>query len=86
MKHLVDIHVHLSTPEDMEDRHDDPYEASECLNSILHLTYDKADDDIDPHTLEQRLQNVWEVWHLNTEIVNIDIEDLVDWVDHQSNT
>jgi len=32
MKSSVDIHVVLSTYEDMEDFHDDPDEASERLN------------------------------------------------------
>ena len=36
MKYNVDIHVVLSTFEDMDDFHDDPDEASERLNFILH--------------------------------------------------
>ena len=38
MKSSVDIHVVLSTYEDMEDFHDDPDEASERLNFILHAS------------------------------------------------
>ena len=39
MKSSVDIHVVLSTYEDMEDFHDDPDEASERLNFIIVSPY-----------------------------------------------
>ena len=42
MKYNVDIHVVLSTFEDMDDFHDDPDEASERLNFILHAMYDSV--------------------------------------------
>ena len=40
MKYSVDIQVVLSTPEDMMDVHDDPSEASDRLNFILHAVFD----------------------------------------------
>jgi len=55
MKSSVDIHVVLSTYEDMEDFHDDPDEASERLNFILHAVYDNAEEDIETQRLEQIL-------------------------------
>ena len=55
MKSSVDIHVVLSTYEDMEDFHDDPDEASERVNFILHAVYDNAEDDIETQRLEQIL-------------------------------
>ena len=55
MKSSVDIHVVLSTFEDMEDFHDDPDEASERLNFILHGIYDNAEEDIETQRLEQIL-------------------------------
>ena len=51
MKSSVDIHVVLSTYEDMEDFHDDPDEASERLNFILHAVYDNAEEDIETQRL-----------------------------------
>lgn len=86
MKENVDIHPILSTPDDMTDHHEDPYEASETLNMILHMTYDKADSDIDVDTLERKLQEVWEKWHLDSNLCDVDTEDLSDWVDHLLNT
>ena len=52
MKSSVDIHVVLSTFEDMEDFHDDPDEASERLNFILHAVYDNAEEDIEKRGTE----------------------------------
>jgi len=62
MKSSVDIHVVLSTYEDMEDFHDDPDEASERLNFILHAVYDNAEEDIETQRLEQILHYAWESW------------------------
>ncbi|MFC3121662.1 hypothetical protein [Agaribacter flavus] len=85
MKDTIDIHTLLSTPSDMEDWHDDPEEASEALNMLLHLTYDKADQDMDTDKLNEKLTAVWEKWHTDSNLVDIDTDDLVDWVDHLLN-
>ena len=85
MKSLVDVHVYLSTAEDMEDHHDDPSMASEMLNEILHMTYERADADINSHTLINQLENVWEYWHYHRDLAIIDIEDLSNWVDNELN-
>lgn len=48
MKELVDIHVALATSEDMDVFDEEQAEeAAEQLNIILHMLYDKADDDIE---------------------------------------
>nr|WP_136249494.1 hypothetical protein [Ningiella ruwaisensis] len=85
MKHLVDIHMVLSTPEDMEDYHDDPEAASDSLNMVLHMVYDKADDDMAPDKLEEYLTNTWEYWHQERHLADIEVDDLLDWVDHLLN-
>jgi hypothetical protein len=82
MKYNVDIHVVLSTYEDMEDNHDDPDEASERLNFVLHAMYDRADEDIETHRLEQLLQHGWESWQQDKHLLEIDDDELLDWVDH----
>ncbi len=86
MKSSVDIHIILSTPEDMEDLHDDPLGASDKLNEVLHLVYDLADEDICPSELENMLSFVWEHWHQDKYLSDIEVDDLVDWVDHLINT
>ncbi|GEA11082.1 hypothetical protein [Alteromonas sp. KUL49] len=82
MKYNVDIHVVLSTYEDMEDMHDDPDEASERLNFILHAIYDRAEDDIETSRLEKILQFTWENWQQDKLLLDIDDDELLDWVDH----
>lgn len=86
MKDLVDIQIVLSTPDDMEDWHDSPDLASEKLNTILHMVYDKADEDIETDKLEELLANTWEYWHKDTYLSDIEVDDLLDWVDHLFNT
>ncbi len=54
----------------MEDFHDDPDEASERLNFILHAVYDNAEEDIETQRLEQILHYAWESWQQDK------------WVDH----
>ena len=82
MKSSVDIHVVLSTYEDMEDFHDDPDEASERLNFILHAVYDNAEEDIEIQRLEQILHYAWESWQQDKHLLEIDDDELLDWVDH----
>lgn len=86
MKHFVDIHVVLSTAEDMDDVHESPEGASENLNAILHMIYDAADDDISSQELENILSFSWEHWHQDKHLSDIEVDDLVDWVDHLLNT
>lgn len=86
MKHFIDIHIVLSTPQDMDDVHDSPDDASEKLNTILHMVYDEADDDIASEELENMLSFVWEHWHKDKHLSDIEVDDLVDWVDHLLNT
>ena len=82
MKHLIDIHVVLSTVEDMDYWEDQAEEASEKLNMILHMLYDNAEEDIAPSRLENMLQHIWENWREDSHLLDIDDEDLRDWVDH----
>jgi hypothetical protein len=86
MKHFVDIHTILSTAEDMDDIHDEPQAASDRLNEVLHLVYDMSSDDIPSQELENMLSFVWEHWHPDKHLSDIEVDDLVDWVDHLMNT
>lgn len=81
MKELIDIHTVLSTPEDMEDHHDNPEEASDALNMVLHTIYGSVNDDINTSSLEAMLQKAWEYWHKEQQLTDIDDVDLRDWVD-----
>lgn len=85
MKDLIDIHTILSTPEDMDDWHDEPQAASDKLNMVLHMVYDKANEDIETDQLAEMLENTWEYWHKDGYLVDIEVDDLLDWVDHLFN-
>lgn len=82
MKYSVDIHVVLATHADMDDHHDEPDEAADKLNFILHSLYDRADDDIETERLEKLLHYVWESWQHDRSLIDLDDDELLDWVDH----
>ncbi|MBU2976904.1 hypothetical protein [Alteromonas sp. C1M14] len=82
MKDNVDIHVVLATPEDMEDKYEEPDEAAERLNFILHCIYDRAEEDAETHWLERLLHYTWETWHQSGNLLDIEDDELLDWVDH----
>lgn len=82
MKEIFDIHVVLATPEDMDVFDDDlAEEAAEQLNTLLHMLYDKADEDTSVEKLENMVQHVWENWREDRELLAIEPQDLSDWVD-----
>ncbi|MFS1705001.1 hypothetical protein FJ444_07640 [Aestuariibacter sp. GS-14] len=82
MKHLVDIQVVLATWQDMEDVFEEPDEAAERLNTILHMVYDRAEDDISVERLEGLLAHSWSIWHQDENLLYVNDDDLLDWVDH----
>lgn len=82
MKSLLDVHVVLATPQDMEFWDELAEEAADKLNIILHMTYDHADEDIEIGRLERILQYIWENWREDSYLLEIDEVDLQDWVDH----
>lgn len=82
MKEMIDIHVVLATAEDMMDDWDEQADdAAERLNEMLHYLYDSVDDDIETQQLENMIQHIWEFWSKDQHLVDIDAEDLQDWVD-----
>ncbi|QJR82602.1 hypothetical protein CA267_018520 [Alteromonas pelagimontana] len=82
MKQNVDIHVVLATPADMDDYHEDAHDAADRINFILHAVYDGADEDVETEWLERLLHHTWEIWHQNSNLLDIDDDELLDWVDH----
>ncbi|WP_296046858.1 hypothetical protein [uncultured Alteromonas sp.] len=82
MKHMVDIQVVLATWQDMEDIFDDPDEAAERLNTVLHMVYDRAEEDIETERLEKILAHTWSIWHQDDNLLYVNDDDLLDWVDH----
>ncbi|WP_422121168.1 hypothetical protein [Neptunicella marina] len=79
---MIDIHVVLATVEDMDHWDEQAEDATEKFNDMLHYLYDKADDDIEVTQFERIIQHVWEFWSKDQHLVEIDVEDLQDWVDH----
>lgn len=78
---MVDIHVALATNEDMEFWEDSAEIATDRFNNLLHMLYDKADEDIEVSTLENMIQYIWENWREDDHLLDIDEDDLYDWVD-----
>ncbi len=81
MKHTIDIQVVLATVEDMDFWDDRANEATDRLNTILHMLYDKAHEDINSTSLENMIQYIWENWREDAHLLDIDEDDLYDWVD-----
>lgn len=81
MKYMVDIHVVLATVDDMEFWDDRAEDACDRLNAILHMLYDKAEEDINSTSLENMIQYIWENWREDAHLLDIDEDDLYDWVD-----
>ncbi|WP_416304850.1 hypothetical protein [Neptunicella sp. SCSIO 80796] len=81
MKEMIDIHVVLATAEDMQQWEDDAEDVAERFNDMLHYLYNAADEDIEIGKLEQIIQHVWEYWSKDQHLIDIDAEDLYDWVD-----
>lgn len=81
MKHMVDIHVVLATAEDFEQWEEHAEDVAEKFNTLLHLLYDRVEDDIATATLENMFQHIWETWSQDRHLLEIEEEDLCDWVD-----
>ncbi|MFT2090833.1 hypothetical protein [Paraglaciecola sp. 2405UD69-4] len=81
MKNLVDIHVALATVDDMDFWEDRAELATDRLNTILHMVYDQAHEDIKTESLENMIQYIWENWREDSHLLDIDDDDLYDWVD-----
>ena len=86
MKNTIDIQVVLATVEDMDFWEDRADEATDKMNTILHLLYDRADEDINSTSLENMIQYIWENWREDAHLLDIDEDDLYDWVDQLLST
>ena len=86
MKIMIDIQVVLATVEDMDFWDDRAGEATDRMNTILHMLYDKADEDINTTSLENMIQYIWENWREDAHLLDIDEDDLYDWVDQLLST
>ncbi|MEP1446824.1 MAG: hypothetical protein ABJK37_11995 [Paraglaciecola sp.] len=81
MKSSIDIQVVLATVDDMDFWDDRAFDATDRINTILHMLYDKADEDINSTSLENMIQYIWENWREDAHLLDIDEDDLYDWVD-----
>ncbi|MFQ3234825.1 MAG: hypothetical protein ACI9C4_000376 [Paraglaciecola sp.] len=86
MKSSVDIHVVLATEDDMEFWEDQASEAVDRFNALLHMLYDNADEDIETTNLEHMIHYIWENWRQDSYLLDIDDDDLRDWVDQLLST
>lgn len=82
MKSLLDIHVALATPADMDIWEDQAEAAADRLNDLLFMLYERAPEDASVTQLEHQIQKIWEIWLEDEHLLDIDTQDLSDWVDH----
>lgn len=81
MKSLIDIHVVLATSADMDVWEEQAEEAADRFNDILHMLYNRAPEETPTNTLEAQIQHIWETWRDDQHLLEIEPEDLSDWVD-----
>lgn len=82
MKEFVDIHVILATYDDMIDHHDEPNEACEAFNTLLHMVYDALSEDESVEAVEQCLHYCWEHWSQDQQLVDFTDDELHQVVEH----
>ncbi len=82
MKNLIDIQVVLATSADMEYWEEHAEAAADRLNDQLFMLYERAPDDTPIERLELQIQKIWDVWREDEHLLDIDTQDLSDWVDH----
>ena len=79
MKELIDVHVVLATPSDFEQWDEFAGEAAEKFNVIVHAIFDHIPEDIQISAFDQLIQDVWENWANDRQLMEIDDDDLVCW-------
>lgn len=80
MKELIDIQPILAVADDMVDYHEQPVEAAEQLNTMLHMIYDMASEDTHLSLFEFWIQTAWQTWHPEPQLVELDETEMLDFV------
>jgi hypothetical protein len=80
MKDLVNIQDFLVTPDELGDWEGDEEIVADKLNELLHYCWSLIPDDTDIELIEQMLNGIWDNLRGDTVILDVDIDQLQDWV------
>jgi hypothetical protein len=80
MKDLVNIQDFLVTPDELGDWEGDEEIVADKLNELLHYCWSLIPDDTDIILIEQMLNGIWDNLRGDTVILDVDIDQLQDWV------
>ncbi|NQZ11505.1 MAG: hypothetical protein HRT35_30505 [Algicola sp.] len=80
MKDLVNIQDFLVTPDELGDWEGDEEIVADKMNELLHYCWSLIPDDTDILLIEQILSSIWDNFRGDTVILDVDIDQLQDWV------
>ena len=80
MKDLVNIQDFLVTPDELGDWEGDEEIVADKMNELLHYCWSLLPDDTDILLIEQILSSIWDNFRGDTVILDVDIDQLQDWV------
>lgn len=83
MKEFVDIHDFMVSAETVGDMLGDPEYVADKINTLCHMLYDQAPEDISSELLSRLLAEIPEFWLQDETIVDADESELLDWVHQQ---
>ncbi len=81
MKEFFDIQVVLATPADFEQYEEQSDVAADKLNLLLHVLYQRAEEDTSVMRMDAMVQKVWDTWITDPHLIDLDDDEAVDWVD-----
>ena len=79
MKELIDVHVVLATASDFEQWDELAEDVAEKFNVIVHAIFDHIPEDIQLSVFDHLIQDVWETWANDRQLMEIEDDDLVCW-------
>ena len=77
---MVNIQDFLVTPDELGDWEGEEEIVADKLNELLHYCWSLIPDDTDILLIEQMLNGIWENLRGDTVILDVDIDQLQDWV------
>ena len=80
MKDLVNIQDFLVTPDELGDWEGDEEIVADKMNELLYYCWSLIPDDTDILLIEQILSSIWDNFRGDTVILDVDIDQLQDWV------
>ncbi len=82
MKEFVDVRDYIVSAAVVGDWDGEEELVAERFNDILHTLYDMAEEDIETEVLERLLTMVWHHWIGQTELPELEIDEILDWCQH----